>query len=271
MDRARFSIFAARGLLCAALLPVAAAGVELKAQQRFAPANAHHYGARELMELANQSRVEAGLAPLEWDAALAGAAYEHALRMAAEGPISHQYRGEPDLAQRASAAGAKFSIIEENVAMGYSPAQIHDAWMHSPGHHDNLMSRRIDRVGVALIPAHGMLYAVADYEESVALLTGSQVEAKIGAMIQGRGLTLVDPGGARRYCALDEGASVAGINARFLMRWQGADLAKLPKQLEQRIASGGFRQAAVGACAAKTDGDSSQTAFTAYRVAVLLY
>jgi hypothetical protein len=210
---------------------------------------------------------------LQWDAALAGAAYDHALRMAAEGPIAHRYGGEPDLAQRAAAAGARFSMIEENVAAGSSPAQIHDAWMRSPGHHDNLMSPRIDRIGVALVPARGVLYAVADYEQSVPLLTQAQVEAKVSAILSGRGLMLEDPVGARRYCALEDGTPITGmgLRARFLMRWQGADLTRLPDALAQKIADGGFRQAAVGACEAKTDGASSQPVFTAYRVAVLLY
>src|SRR5271165_3572171 len=72
--------------------------------------------ARQVMELANQARAASGLAPLQWDAALAAAAYNHAQRMAQEGPIAHRYGGEPDLPERAAAAGARFSLIEENIA-----------------------------------------------------------------------------------------------------------------------------------------------------------
>jgi len=51
------------------------------------------------------------------------------------------------------------------------------------------------------------------------------------------------------------------------MLWQEADLTQLPKQLRERLASGQYRQAAVGSC--PTQGQ--QGSFTAYRVAVLLF
>jgi hypothetical protein len=51
------------------------------------------------------------------------------------------------------------------------------------------------------------------------------------------------------------------------MRWQGADLNRLPQALVEKLSSGQIRQAAVGSCPPQVgEGD-----FTAYRVAVLLY
>ncbi len=235
---------------------------------------------RKVMYLTNQSRAEAGAAPLQWDAALAAAARAHALRMAQEGPIAHRYGGEPGLPERAATAGARFSLIEENIAVGQSPEQIHDGWMRSPGHHDNLLNPKIDRIGVALVPARGVLYAVADYSQSVAALTPAEVESKVAAAVALRGVTLLSGqaaqqavDGARRFCALDEGKSAAtlGLKASFLMRWQSPEIAKLPPELAQALASGQYTQAAVGACDPKGPADTPQTAFTAYRVAVLLY
>jgi uncharacterized protein YkwD len=71
--------------------------------------------------MANEARAQAGVGRLDWDPALAAAALAHCLRMAAEGPISHQYSGEADLSARAAQAGAHFSVIEENVAVGRRP------------------------------------------------------------------------------------------------------------------------------------------------------
>ena len=51
------------------------------------------------------------------------------------------------------------------------------------------------------------------------------------------------------------------------MRWQDADLTQLPQALAERLASGNYRQAAVGSCPAQI----TEGSFTAYRVAVLLY
>jgi hypothetical protein len=235
---------------------------------------------QKLLEFANQARAEAGIAPVQWDAALAAAAHAHALMMAQVGTISHRYDGEADVAERAAAAGAHFSLIEENVAMGPSPEQIHDGWMHSPGHHDNLLSPKVDRIGLALVPAHGLLFAVADYAKGVAALTPADVETKVGAAIAQHGVALVAGGagvdgarldGARKYCALEDGKSAAGLGlkARFFMKWQSADIAKLPPELEKALASGQYTEAAVGSCDAK--GGSAGAAFSAYRVAVLLF
>jgi hypothetical protein len=51
------------------------------------------------------------------------------------------------------------------------------------------------------------------------------------------------------------------------MRWQEADLTRLPQQLQDRIASGKFGDAAVGSCPSH----SVEGSFTAYRVAVVLF
>jgi hypothetical protein len=223
--------------------------------------------AEQLLALANQARAAAGAGPLRWDQALAAAARQHCLRMAAEGPISHRYSGEMDLTERAGQAGAHFSLIEENVAIGPTPYAIHDEWMHSSGHRANLLNPDVDRVGVAVVASRGVLYAVADYERAVAVLTQPQVEANIAALMRGRGVALLrDPTDARAYCAQGRGAK-GSSQPGFRMLWQESDLTHLPQQLQDRIASGHYRQAAVGSCPAQ----DVEGSFTAYRVAVLLY
>jgi hypothetical protein len=226
---------------------------------------------KALVDLANQSRQEAGLKPLVWDAGLAAAAKAHAERMAQEGPISHRYGGEPDLPERAAKAGAHFSLIEENIAVADTAFHVHQGWMKSQAHHDNLLNAQIDRIGVALVPAHGVLYAVADYAQGVASQTAADVEASVAKVLQAKGMQLKSDGtaGARQYCAAEQEGATKGIYARFLMRWQSADITKLPPELEQRLASGVFHEAAVGACAPQ--GDNGAPTFSGYRVAVLLY
>ena len=229
---------------------------------------------RRLVDLTNEARTEAGLKPVVWDANLGAAAHAHAVLMAQQGgQISHRYPGEADLPERAAGAGAHFSVIAENIAGGTSPGQIHGAWMQSQVHHDNLMNANIDHIGVGLISAHGTLYAVADFTKSVESLTQEQVEASVGKILSEKGLTLMtDASGARKYCSLNDSDSGANLNlgARFLMRWQSSDAAKMPPQLEQRLGSGQFKQAAVGACEAHGNG-SAEPVFSGYRVAVLLY
>jgi Cysteine-rich secretory protein family len=224
----------------------------------------------QIFTLANQARTQAGVSALVWDQALAAAAYQHCLRMAAEGPISHQYNGEPDLSTRTAQAGAHYSVIEENVAIGPTGSAIHEEWMHSPGHRANLLSPDVDRVGIAVVAARGVLYAVADYSRAVEQLSAPQVEARVAALVRASGVAIMrDPSLARAACTTDGGMPRAqgGPTPRFVMRWQDADLSQLPRALADRIASGNYRQAEVGSCPAQVAGG----AFTAYRVAVLLY
>jgi hypothetical protein len=226
--------------------------------------------AEQLLSLANDARREQGAPLLQWDPALAAAALNHCRRMTVEGEISHRYGGELSLTERAGQAGAHFSLIEENIAVGSYPALIHQGWMQSPGHRTNLLNPQVDHVGIATVAARGVIYAVADYSRAVPVLSQVQVEAAIGDLVRASGVTVLrDSTTARAACALDRGlpGDPSGMQPQFVIRWQGADLTHLPPDLVRRLASGQYRQAAVGNCAAKDLEDS----FTAYRVAVLLY
>jgi uncharacterized protein YkwD len=225
--------------------------------------------AQRIFELANQARAAAGADRLEWDSALAQAALAHCRRMVANGAIAHQYAGEADAAGRAGQAGAHFDLVEENVAVGQSPEEIHEAWMHSPGHRSNLLSPEVDRVGVAVVETRGVLYAVADYSRGVTELSAGQVEARVAQLIrkQSRVEIARDAAGARAACAVDKGFPGTGARPGFIMRWQDSELKQLPPALSQKLATGQYQSAAVGSCAPHGE----QGAFTAYRVAVVLY
>lgn len=254
---------AQRPLAGTALHDVLAANVQLGGS------DALRMKAEQLFTLGNQARVAQGLTPLEWDPALATAALNHCARMAAEGPLSHQYAGEPDLDVRAGQAGAHFSLIEENIAEAPQPATIHEAWMNSPLHRQNLLNPDVDRVGIAVVARGNQLYAVADFGHFVPVLTADQVEAKIADLVDSTGVTAHGSSqGAREACAQDNGLPVSIDNRRpeFIMRWQDAELHRLPGALLDRIASGKYHEAAVGSCPSQ----SYSSTFTVYRVAVLL-
>ncbi len=254
----------------ALVAPVVLAQAPSSRSSQIASSDAIQADAWQIVLLANQARAEAGAAPLKWDAALATAARQHCLRMAAEGPIAHQYEGEPDVSARAAQAGAHFSLIEENVAFASTPAAIHRGWMHSPHHRDNLLNPAVDRVGVAVVTASNGLYVVADYERVVPMLAQAQVEAAVAALVRADGVAILpDAAAARAACATNRGfpGSKSGTQPRFVMRWESTDLTRLPQALANELASGKFRQAAVGSCPP----EGQQDAFTAYRIAVLLY
>jgi hypothetical protein len=226
--------------------------------------------AEQLFALANEARARAGAGKLQWDANLAEAAMKHCLRMAAEGPISHRYSGEPDLTTRAADAGAHFGLIEENIAVGPYPATIQQGWMESQGHRENMLSRSVDRVGIAVVASRGELFAVADFSHGVPVLEATQVEKSVSELIRVSGVSIrKDSRFARLACVTERGIPGGGGNdqPQYVMRWEDSDLSHLPQDLANRLASGRYRQAAVGSCQAR----KTQGSFTAYRVAVLLY
>jgi hypothetical protein len=259
-----------RGLVLALALfsPLILAQTQWSRPSQTAGSQAIQAEAWQIVQLANQARAQSGAGPLKWDPALALAARQHCLRMAAEGSISHQYPGEPDVSKRAAQAGAHFSMIEENVALASTPAEIHDAWMNSPGHRANLLNPKVDHVGVALVAGRHGLYAVADYERAVTVLSQTQIEAQVAGLLHGVAI-LPDHSLARTSCAA-EGAMphpASGPKPHFAMYWEGTQLTQLPQSLVSELATGKYRQAAVGSCSAQGQED----AFTSYRIAVLLY
>ena len=221
---------------------------------------------RQLLEEANREREARHLPALHWDAALERAAREHAGLMAQHGQISHQFAGEPGLAERLKRAGVRFSTAAENVGQAQSAEELHRMWMHSPAHRANLLDPEVDSAGIAVAIRNGQFFAVQDFARMVVMLTLDAQERQVGGLLSARGLQLLPPGsGTRATCALDRGVA-EGLHPKYHIRWMTADLEQLPPQLEAEIRSGQYRSAAVGACAAGSDAGAG-----AYRVVVLLY
>ncbi|MHB1021176.1 MAG: CAP domain-containing protein [Acidobacteriaceae bacterium] len=218
-----------------------------------------------LFAAANQERQQRGIPQLVWSRALAQAAYPHALQMARQQAISHQFAGEPDLSQRAKAANARFNLIEENVAEAPTAAILHSEWMHSAGHRANLLNPQVDAVGIAVIERDGQLFAVEDFSHQIKAVGFAQQEQQVNALLQQYGVQILgSSANARRTCALDSGY-VGAQRPLFVMRYTTTDLNRLPEILQQRLRSGRYHAAVSGACAAD-DGN-----FTSYRLAILLY
>ncbi len=219
-----------------------------------------------LFAAANQVRVERGLPPLRFDPQLAQAAQLHAQEMAAHRAISHQFSGEPDLAERASKTGVRFSLVTENVAEAPNSALIHELWMQSAGHRANLLDPKVDSLGVAVIAVRGQLYAVQDFAHTVQRLSLSDQEARVADLLAGSGLeVLKDSADARQTCRLSSGYT-GRRQPWFVMRYTASDLSRLPEELSAKLESGRFRSASVGACVS-----SQESPFTSYNIAVLLY
>jgi uncharacterized protein YkwD len=216
---------------------------------------------------ANVEREQRGLPALHWDAALYQAATFHAREMAARASISHQYPGEPDLADRGREAGARFSTIAENVAEAPTAVRIHDAWMQSEGHRANLLDGRVNAVGIRVLRRDGELYAVEDFSRTVDRRTVGEQEMAVQSLLERVSTLTVLPATeeTRRTCTMETGYAGAR-KPWFVMRYTTADLTRLPEQLRTQLASGRYHEVQIGACDA-----SDSAAFSSFKFAILLY
>jgi hypothetical protein len=220
-----------------------------------------------LFAAANAERAQRGLGVLRWDEALYRAADGHAREMADRQSISHQYPGEAELAKRGRDAGARFSLIAENVAEAPTAVRIHAAWMRSPEHRANLLDPQVDSVAIRVVGRAGQLYAVEDFSRTVMRLTLEEQEQRVGDLLQrGSSVRLLDASAqSRQTCAMESGYA-GGRMPTFVMRFTSPELTRLPVELTKRLATGKYSEAQVGACEV-----GGEQRFTTFRIAVMLY
>src|SRR6267378_2061774 len=249
-----------RFLLAATLLPIFLIPSSFAAQKL-------SENERALFDAANCERGAKSLPALQWDEALAVAAPKHANRVAFYNLVEHQLSGEPDLEARLALAGARFSIIAENIAVASNPETIHAGWMDSPGHRRNILNPDLTAVGIAAVRGSGGLFAVQDFSLPVTILSIEQQERKVISLLAAAGVRQVTASDdARKTCDLERGVSVSGNRSVQSMRFEISDLSKLPVSVERNLRGLSFQKAEVGACRA-----SSASGFAHYRVAILLF
>ena len=104
--------------------------------------------ADRVVELVNAAR--AGCGPLATDERLARAAQGHADDMAAQGYCSHTSLDGRSFADRVRDAGHP-RPGGENIAQGQRSAEeVHEAWMGSPAHRDNILNCDFTAIGVGV-------------------------------------------------------------------------------------------------------------------------
>lgn len=220
---------------------------------------------RQLFEALNRERIAKGLSALQWDETLFKAARQHALRMANLNMLEHQLPSEPKLEERLTEAGARFSVIGENIAIGPNPNTIHSGWMESPGHRKNIFDARFNAVGIAAVRGTGGLFAVQDFSQSVSNLSVADQEKIVAALLAARGFQMSGAAEeARRSC--ESRKTNPGGGVKSMMWFETTDLATFPEEVERKIRSEPFRKATVGAC--RSNGGAG---FARYRIAVLFF
>ena len=220
---------------------------------------------RELFDLLNDERAANDLPELKWDDALFRAARKHAVLMLDLNIMEHQLPGEPGLEERITAAGARFTFIAENIAIGKDSATIHKGWMNSPGHRANILNPRITAVGIAVVNGPAGLFAVQDFSRAFTSLSLEQQEKQVAALLVTKGLHIAGSvAEARRSC--DGNIGILGATSGALIRFESGDLSTLEPELEKKIYAEPHRNVAVGACQTR-----DKAGFGHYKIALLFF
>ena len=126
--------------------------------------DAARYPGRRVVALVNVRRVEAGLRPVRLHLDIHTAARKHSADQARMNRMTHIGSDGSNAGQRISREGYRWSAWGENVAMGYpTPRAVVRAWMHSPGHRANILTRSFRHIGVGVRrSSNGTIYWTLD-------------------------------------------------------------------------------------------------------------
>lgn len=223
---------------------------------------------QQLLDLANQSRAQSGLAPLSLDKGLCQAARTHAQAMFSARQLSHQFDGEPSLIQRiASATQTTLDQEGENVALDFNAENGHKHLMQSPPHRANLLNAGYNVVGLGVVRSGDRLYIVQDFAHAVPNYSKAEVKDRIAATVAQARHQANQPDLVRRDLLTADDAACSMAHADKLGTSPVHQLAQrytvltytslhpetLPANASGALSSHNLRSFSVGVCYARTE------------------
>jgi uncharacterized protein YkwD/uncharacterized membrane protein required for colicin V production len=109
----------------------------------------------QMLDLLNLERVRHGLKPLVRDPTLDEVARAHSIEMLQQGYFSHVTPEGKNPFDRMRAAGVRFTVGGENLALAPTVALAHQGLMDSSGHRANILGPEYTRVGIGATRADG--------------------------------------------------------------------------------------------------------------------
>jgi len=247
--------------------PTPAKVLNVASAQQPSPNDVSRYDAeaeRELFDLANQARAQAGVAPLQMDEGLTQAARAHAAAMAHQQQLSHQFAGEPFLAERLAATSAlHLDQCGENVSFAGSVGQSHEGLMHSPPHRANLLNPGFNVAGFGVVRAGYSLYVAQDFGHSLPVYSPRQAGGLVsGAIARMRRDANLPPlqwmdsvAAEAAACSMARADSLKAAAPRgsYILRYTTAQPEALPAAAAKVIEDRAVHAFSVGTCYARTN------------------
>lgn len=156
---ARVARVARAGRAAAVVAVAATVGAVVTACAPAAPVGVDEL-AREMFDLSNAERVEAGLAPLEWSDCLADKALERAAPFADDRDLVHDTLIAT--CHEGAMAGENLSRSER------AAAEVVELWMESPGHRANILRAEFVIAGIGCVEGPDGVRACAHLFEGAA-------------------------------------------------------------------------------------------------------
>jgi uncharacterized protein YkwD len=248
-----------------ALIAIAFAGCSYGQSRRAvpSPSRASPFPAsaqeQQLFALVNRERDRAGLRRLEWNDALAQTARGHVKLLVQHGGLSHQFPGEPSLAERLGATGLRFDASAENVALGPGIEGDHDALMQSAGHRANILDAQYNAIGIGIAAGGAYLYVAENFAHVFPAYSETEFrDAVAAAFNRARRANGVAPVSIRSDDRLRESACARGANTeRLAQQLPGvADVAaftisdpeKLAAPMQKAARAASIRSLSLGIC-----------------------
>ncbi len=142
------------GALFAGLLPVMNAGAATGDNRCWDYA----FSERGFRKKMNAEREARGLGKLSLDPELSKAARVHTNEMVKRDTLYHT--SSTDLKNRVT----NWIVLGENVGVGGTVASLHEAFMNSPAHRDNILYNTYKHVGVGVKKANGRMWVTVIFE-----------------------------------------------------------------------------------------------------------
>jgi uncharacterized protein YkwD len=180
---------------CVGLAGVPCRGGIARQQQTTVPSTAEMED--DLFRALNAERAARGVPAVRVSPELVELARKHSAEMARRDVLSHESETGKSYQQRLTDAGVRFAGSGENVGRGNTSLTrlIHQAFMESAGHRENILTAAFDSVGIGVVGGRrGTYFVTVDFITSVVPKSAADIrEMMLGALNDARARVRLSP------------------------------------------------------------------------------